>query len=280
MLNVSRFEELISTESSQFRMLAEMYLREALFFETTIMNDLETLPRTSRVVEIGAGIGLLSLLVGARGFQVVAFEPQPAGFEEMLRIRRHILDSWEGPIPAVRFVNDYFSGELPPDLGPADYCFSINVLEHVPDTETFLRTTARSVKSGSQLRMIFPSYLFPYEPHFNIPTVFSKRLTFKLWRKRIATAAIANAIATWNDLSWPTLRKVKRAARAAGLEPQFSREAILAYLTRIETDSHFLQRKGRAGRYVFRPIAGFMRFALPVVPRSLLPVIDVRFTKL
>lgn len=280
MLNMSKFEGLISIESDRFKMLAEMYVREALFFEKVVLKDLAALPRTARVVEIGAGIGLLSLLVGARGFEVIAFEPQSAGFEEMLRIRHCILESWEGPIPDVRFVNDYFSGDLPSDIEPADYCFSINVLEHVPDTENFLRIAAQAVKPGSQLRMIFPNYLFPYEPHFNIPTVFSKRLTFMLWRRSIASAEIPNAVAAWNDLSWPTLRKVRRSARTAGLKPTFTREAVLAYLVRIKADQHFLERKGVAGRFFFRPVAGLMHLVLPVVPRSLLPVMDVRFTRL
>lgn len=277
MFDRQRFNLLLEAESLATRSLAETYVGEAIFFWELLIDDLKANQSIETVIEIGSGIGLLSLLIAASGYNVVSFEPESAGFSEMHRIRTLILQSWDGPLPRVKFVDDYFVGTLPQGYESADFAFAINVLEHVPDTDEFLRISSKAIKPGAQLRMIFPNYLFPYEPHFNIPTAISKRLTYRIWRRKIEAASFPDPVGMWNDLSWPNLRRIKRSSRKIGLKCRFSRQVIDSYLTRLETDSHFLARKGAAGRYVFRPIGKFGRFALPAIPKSMLPIIDVTF---
>lgn len=279
MINEDHLKALISGETAEFKLLVKTYIGEALFFEKVLRRDLSTRPEVKRVIEVGAGVGLLALLLSQAGYEVVAFEPESAGFSEMQRIRGLLIKSWDGPLPEVTWVDDFLGSELPFGVLQGDYGFALNVLEHVPDTESFLRTTSGAVKVGAPFRMIFPNYAFPYEPHFNFPTLFSKRLTERVVSKKINASTLANPRGMWNDLSWPTLPKVRRSARKVGLHAQFSRTAIAAYLERIESDSQFLERKGAAGRYVFRPIARLGRILLPAMPKSVLPILDVTFSK-
>lgn len=279
MINEDRLEALISGETAEFRALVKTYIGEALFFEKVLLIDLSDRPEIKRVIEVGAGVGLLALLLSRAGYEVVAFEPESAGFSEMQRIRDFLIKSWDGPLPQVTWVDDYLGSELPSGVVQGDYGVALNVLEHVPDTEGFLRTTLGAVKAGAPFRMIFPNYVFPYEPHFNIPTLFSKHLTERVMGRKIDVSTLPNPRGMWNDLSWPTLRKVRRSARRVGLNAQFSRTAVSAYLGRIESDSQFLERKGAIGRFVFRPIASLARLVLPAVPKSVLPILDVTFTR-
>jgi SAM-dependent methyltransferase len=278
-INRERLEELCEGESVEFKRLVATYVGEALFFEKILLEDLSRRSEARQIIEVGAGVGLLSLVLARAGYQVVAFEPESAGFSEMRRIRDYLLRSWEGDVPTVTWVDGYLERDLPQGIVKSDFGVALNVLEHVPDTDEFLQTVMDSLKDGASFRMIFPNYRFPYEPHFNFPTLFSKRLTYRLWRKKIETSKLPNPVGMWNDLSWPTLRKVKKCARASGLDARFSRGAVAAYLDRINNDTQFLERKGAAGKFVFRPTARLARLVLPMVPKSALPILDVTFSK-
>lgn len=279
MIDSAKLNALCKDESLEFRRLVDTYVGEAIFFEKILLEDLSHRSEVRQIIEVGAGVGLLSILLARAGYQVVAFEPESAGFSEMRRIRDYLLKSWDGDVPTVTWVDGYLERDLPHGVVKSDFGVALNVLEHVPDTEEFLQTVTNSVKDGASFRMIFPNYLFPYEPHFNLPTLFSKRLTYRLWRRKIETSKLPDPIGMWNDLSWPTLRRIKRSARRAGLEAHFSRGAVAAYLDRINDDTQFLERKGAAGKFVFQPTARLARLVLPAVPKSVLPILDVTFSK-
>ena len=109
-----------------------MYVAEAEFFEGVLASDVSKLPSGSHLVEIGAGIGLLTLNLATRGLQVTAFEPEASGFTEMHAMREVILSNWIGKIPTVNFFDHFIDATI--EIGkPADFMFAINVIEHVPE---------------------------------------------------------------------------------------------------------------------------------------------------
>eukprot|EP00494_Astrolonche_serrata_P011852 UN11950 len=57
-------------------------------------------------------------------------------------------------------------------------------MEHVDDVDQVIRNVADSLRHGGTYRFTCPNYFFPYEPHFNIPTLLSKNLTEKLLPKK------------------------------------------------------------------------------------------------
>ena len=172
-----------STPNPMSRSRLIMYVSEAEFFECVLASDVSKLPSGSHIVEIGAGIGLLALNLADRGFEVTAFEPEASGFTEMHAMREVILSNWVGEIPEVNFIDHYIDAtrEL---IKPADYMFAINVIEHVPKYEQLI-IDALNLKTGSAtLRLICPNYAIPYEPHLEIPIIFTKNLTWRIFKKK------------------------------------------------------------------------------------------------
>ncbi len=279
MIDDVALEELISAETDEFKKLVRTYVGEAIFFDALIGRDLAERPDVRNVIEVGSGVGLLSLLLAGRGYSVTAFEPESAGFSEMRRIRELVIRAWVGPVPNVRFIDGYLTKNLPDGFVPADIGIAINVIEHVPDFSGFLDTCIEAVGAGREFRFVCPNYVFPYEPHFNFFTFLTKRATW-MWKKNaIKNSSLPDPVGMWNELSWITPGKLVRAARSNSLDISFSKRAMRAYVGRPLTDATFVERKGAMGRYVLVPMAKVLRLFLGFVPTRILPIIDVTVKK-
>jgi hypothetical protein len=252
MINETILSQLISEEPEDFKKLVRTYVGEALFFEALIARDLANRNGIERIVEVGAGVGLLSLLLARRGYTVTAFEPESAGFSEMRKIRDLVLRSWEGPVPKVHFVD-----------------------EHVPEFSRFMETCVQSVAVGKEFRFVCPNYVFPYEPHFNFFTFFTKRATWRMKQSAIRKSQLPDPVGMWNDLSWITPRKLIRVAKTRSMEISFSKTAIRAYIDRPLNDQTFVERKGAIGKVVLLPLSRVLRIMLGLLPTRILPIIDV-----
>lgn len=273
MFDEVRFDQLMAAEDEALRELAALYVSEALFFDRVMDADLSALDAGARIAEVGAGVGLLSMLMAARGHAVTAYEPESAGFSEMSRIREKVQAAWDGPLPAVTWVNAPAGGGA--GMAEFDMVVCINVLEHVPDTAGFLRLLADLVAPGGRCRVIFPNYAFPYEPHFNFPTMWRKNATWRVWRRRIESSSLPDPAGMWRDLSWPTMAGVRRTARDAGMRATFSREGFRWYLRRVTWDDHFAARKGRVVSAMVRPLARVAMTVIGAVPMRVVPIVDM-----
>ncbi len=277
MLSHELLAEAAGSLSSRQRELLDIYVREAEFFEQVLSSDLDSLPPGASVLEIGSGIGLLSLLIAARGFRVTSVEPESAGFTQNGRFRRVVLSAWEGKPPTVRWVADRLDA-LPssPDF---DYAVAINVLEHVPSPAEIIEDAMARLRSGGEFRFVCPNYAFPYEPHFEFPTLISKGLTGRVLSDKIATSDVPEPEALWDELSWPTATGLRRYLRTSGWPFQLTEDATAAYVRRAALDTAFGERKGASIRAAGR-LAGLMPGRmLGLVPVELLPIIDGRVRK-
>lgn len=257
--------------------LLDTYISEAAFFEGVLANDISTLPSGSHLVEFGAGIGLLALKIADKGFEVTAFEPEASGFTEMHIMREVVLSNWVGKIPTVNFIDHYIDATTQLDK-PADYMFAINVIEHAPEYEQLILNALRLKAERAILRLICPNYAIPYEPHLEIPIIFTKNLTWRIFKKEIAKSTIPNPIDFWRDLSWPTQRKLRKKLNNMGLVAEFSRDATNHYLNRALTDSKFIERKGLIIGNCLKMFAIAAQHLTRFIPMSLIPIIDCRIT--
>ena len=159
---------------------------EAVFGATILAEDLAVLPRSARVLDVGAGSMLLSCALQLAGVQVTALEPVAPGFSHLDRLRAMVLEVSAGrgvvphwlPIPAEALTLE----------STFDYAFSINVMEHVDDVALVIARVVAALRPGGVYRFVCPNYLFPYEPHFDMPTLFSKALTERVFGHRIRTS--------------------------------------------------------------------------------------------
>ena len=259
--------------------LLGMYVKEAMHFSTIILEDLEKLTTSSLIKEVGSGIGMLSLLVGDKDFQVVSFEPESAGFSIMKKFRSALTSVWLGTGRArVEWIDHQYSAPTS-STDMADFIFAINVVEHAPLWRELITEIVESEKPDARLRLIYPNYIYPYEPHFQIPTLFSKRVTRHAMAKRIEASAITDPSAFWDDLSWPTGGQVAKHCRKNGYDCSFSRQALLSYLERFQHDESFRERKGKLFTAAVKAFFPLLTHLVNWIPGRYLPVIDVTISR-
>ena len=277
-LDSRKLEKIVRSWSNRDRELFEQYIGEACEFFPLIKRDLESLGRDSVVKEIGSGLGLLSILVANEGFKVISYEPESSGFQLMSKFREALLSVWEGSTGSVVWINEKY-GSSEEFIQPAAFVFAVNVVEHIEDWPRVVSQIFQMEKEDVRVRFVFPNYLYPYEPHFNMPTLFDKKLTGKVMRARILNSPIDDPQNFWNELSWPTGTQMKKICESYGLESIFSSESYESYLIRLRRDEQFRKRKGAA-------MLALMNFSLPVLvgigkimPPNHLPIIDVRISR-
>jgi SAM-dependent methyltransferase len=257
----------------------EIYAEEARFGRALIDRDLRRLQTGARLLEIGAGSLMLSCTLTREGYDVTALEPIAPGFSHFTRLQQVVLDYAEqtGGAPEVMRcpaetldIDDRFA-----------FAFSVNVMEHVGDIARTLKATHRALKAGGTHRFVCPNYAFPYEPHFNMPTLFSRALTMRVFRQRIlASPAAADPAALWSSLNWIAVRDVRRICRALAIRPSFRADIFDLYLERVSSDPVFRKRRGRVLNAFIGGLrrSGLMGFAR-LIPIGILPVMDCSIVK-
>ena len=252
------------------------YISEAKFFKNIVAPDVANLTSGSYVIEVGSGIGLLSLHLASLGFEVTAFEPQSSGFNQMNAMRSLISENWKPSAPQVEFREASLNQTTQLEK-LADYIFAINVIEHVHNFEELITHAVKAKTPEATMRIVCPNYSIPYEPHFNIPIIFTKRITKFIFGHKIHNSKIPDSDEFWGDLSWPTQKKLKKILKSKGWNVEFSRDATHEYLNRAFSDSDFIVRKGRIIGSLFKLTSVLVKI-VRFIPLAYLPVIDCRIS--
>lgn len=251
------------------------YAAEARFGRSFIHDDLAQLPAGAMLLELGAGPMLLSCHLAQEGFRVIALEPLGEGFSHFQRLRALVLECATTREIMPQLL-DCPAENLPQTL-QVDFAFSINVMEHVDDVATVLERVTGVLRPGARYHFTCPNYLFPYEPHCNIPTLFSKRLTRYLFAQRICNnPALPDPDGLWRSLNWitvPQLSRIKR--RLPGIGLHYHRAIIASALERVVADQEFAARRAGWFRHVARFLVRFHLHRLfEILPAAFLPIID------
>jgi SAM-dependent methyltransferase len=267
--------DIVRREAPHLERLLEIFAQEARVGREWLTPSLNRLAPGAEILEVGAGLMLLSCQLAKEGFRVAALEPLGEGFSAFSELQRLVLGYAEKrgiapevlPIAVERLDQD----------GRFDFAYSINVMEHVGDFEQALERIRRAIRPGAEYRFICANYLFPYEPHFNIPIVFSKSLTEKLFRRRIyGNTRVGDAAGVWKSLNWISVPKVARAARnLTDVSVHFDRAMLEAVLLRTVGDREFSARRPPLVRLLAK---GAVRLGLhrlvKWIPPFLQPVMD------
>jgi SAM-dependent methyltransferase len=255
------------------------YVGEAQFGAEIIAQELATLSPGAAVLEVGAGTMLLSCALQAAGFAVTAVEPVGAGFSHMTTLRGLVLDyaRSRGEVPALEFV----AAEQLEFVERFDFAFSINVMEHVDDVEQVLQRVWHALRPGGTYRFVCPNYTFPFEPHFGIPTLGTKALTWRWLQKRIlASRVVVDPVGTWNSLNWITVAQVRRVCRQFGVVPRFDGDVTHRYVQRAIGDPTFQRRHGVAMRAMATTLGATGLLALVrLMPAAIQPAMSCQMTR-
>jgi SAM-dependent methyltransferase len=221
----------------------DIYANEARFGLSVIQDDLNHLDHGAEIMEIGAGMLLLSGYLAHKGFRVHALEPIGEGFSLLRTLQSAVLRHYENNGVQLKLIESAI--ENISDTERFDYVFSINVFEHIGNIERGLVNSYLSLRVGGVLRVYCPNYLFPYEPHFNIPTLVSKRLTeffFNGWI--VDSARISHAKEVWGGLNWINAVKVRQLFRNNfSKEPGFNHLAMYQIMKRVLDDEQYRERR-------------------------------------
>ncbi len=218
---------------------------------------------------------LLSVQLQREGYQVTALEPIGAGFSSFVELQSLVLKfaTAAGYAPAVLPV----AVEDLEIKGVFDFAFSVNVMEHVTSVNHALANVLSALKPGRSYRFTCPNYAFPYEPHFNIPTLFSKKLTERLFRVQIFNSRrVADPVGMWASLNWISVRSVSRAIEGIpGGVVRFERAILRDILVRVVVDDQFASRRSGWVKIFARLIVQCrVHHLLTRLPASLSPIMD------
>ena len=253
---------------------------EARFARAWLDEDLRQLPKAAPILEVGGGVFLLACQLAREGFSVTTIEPTGDGFGSFEELGAVVLAlaARDGAGPTIaRCRAEEFESAIRYVLA-----FSVNVMEHVDAPDQAIARVSAALSAGGSYRFLCPNYLFPYEPHFNIPTAGGKALTERLMRGRIAgNIRMDDPAGVWKSLNWITVPQVRRIARSEGsLETRFRTSTLAWMLERALSDDQFAKRRARwmvAAIGMMRRL-GLLRLA-SFIPAMFQPVMDVRLTK-
>lgn len=256
--------------------LFEIYAEEASFARKLIEKNLADLPFGANILEVGAGMLLLSCQLQREGYHVTAIEPIDPAFNHFHTLQKVVLEYATKHRFFPRLISEKAEHFLIHEL--MDFSFSVNVMEHVVDVGAVLKNVLASLRPGASYRFICPNYFFPYEPHFNILTLGSKALTLRFMGGGINNSNMPNSREIWDSLNWITVKTVRLISGNLNCTlTVFSSEATLLMLDRLIRDEHFRHRRSGCflalARMLFRS-SWCNRMILSLFPVTLLPVID------
>lgn len=267
-------EKLLNAVSAEDQPLLEIYVSEALFF-WRILEHLLVSFSPARVLEVGSGIGLLSLFASSTVPSMTSLEPESSGFKKMSTFRKVILESWtEEPLPQ-------FENALIQDLKQDenfDFIYCINVLEHVPKPEGLVSEIYRRLRPGGTAWCVLPNYSFPYEQHFEIPILINKAITGRVFRKKIRKHTVSpDPEGLWSELSWPTQKELYKFLGSSGINHEFRNTVLGGYFDRLD-EPQVVARKGFAYK-ALRPVIRILKPLILRLPHRIQPVIEFTISK-
>lgn len=270
----------IRQQAPEHLRLFEVFSQEARFARNWMGPTLAQLKPGDSILEVGAGLMILSCQLAKEGYAVTGLEPIGAGFSSFVALQNIVLDHAlrHGFKPAIMAC----PVEALAEDQQFDFAFSVNVMEHIDDVPQGLQAIFRALKPGASYRFTCPNYLFPYEPHFNMPTLFVKSLTARVFHDRIYKSVLAEEpAALWNSLNWINVLQVKTVCRHLdGARLEFNRAMLCESLERMIRDAEFAGRRPRWLQAIARGLVYFRLHRLTGwLPAAVLPIIDCLITK-
>lgn len=258
------------------------FAQEARFARAWLTQPLAGLAPGATILEVGAGLMLLSCQLRKEGFRVQALEPVGEGFSAFRELQELVLE-----FAKEHGIHPQVTNTPAEDLvlsGVFDFAFSINVMEHVGDVPRVIERVGISLKPGRTYAFTCPNYLFPYEPHFGIPTLFSRKWTYAVFRRRIQESSrVTDPEGLWRSLNWISVPAIARACRrvaAPRLTCTFDRSLLAVAFERVVRDAEFSARRSP----FIRLLASFLvhtrlHWLAKWVPATIQPIISCRITR-
>jgi SAM-dependent methyltransferase len=271
----------VTKKAPELVSIFETYAAEAKFGRAFINENLKNIDDGSCILEVGGGAMILSCQLVLEGFEVVAVEPTGEGFSHFHRLRELILEQARirGCMPQILLIN----AESLSLKNQFDFAFSINVMEHVIDIKKVVDNVYFSLKKAASYRFTCPNYLFPYEPHFNIPIIWNKKITSILLHRAIFNnKSLPDPLGTWSSLNWISVPKLNKIAKEnKNIRMKLNKNLTSRTIARVSTDVAFASRRSGWMRMILIFIVKIKcHQILNYLPAEVQPIIDCEIISL
>lgn len=240
---LSGVADIVDREAPNLRPMFDVFAAEARFGRQWLAPVLASLAAGARILEVGAGLMLLSGQLAREGFEVVALEPIGEGFDDFRSLQALVLRHAQAAEVHWR-VLDARAEDLQ-ERDQYDLAFSINVMEHVGDVAATLRSVTRALKPGASYAFTCPNYRFPYEQHFALPILGSKRFTERVFGRAIrGSRRMPDPLGVWRSLNWIHVGMIDRCCAQLGdVDWRYDRAFLSRALQRVTHDAEFASRR-------------------------------------
>ncbi|NND81383.1 MAG: methyltransferase domain-containing protein [Gammaproteobacteria bacterium] len=209
------------------------FMNEAIVGLRLMMNDLD---KTSRILEVGAGLCFLSIFLKEKGYQVTALEPLDGGFGFFDSLKQRILDSYSHNGLVV--VEKRAEQLTPHEDGEYDLIFSSNVIEHIAELDDAMLAMASVLLDTGKMIHGCPNHVVPYEPHVGLPIIsWLPKLTELFWKTKLEENS-----EMWKSLNFVTYFKIRSIARRHGFAVKFKPRLTYDSFLRLSEDPEFRRR--------------------------------------
>jgi 2-polyprenyl-3-methyl-5-hydroxy-6-metoxy-1,4-benzoquinol methylase len=270
-----RLRSTVEANTPELLSIFDVFSNEALFGRRWLESSVNGLDRGASILEVGGGLMLLSCQLAREGFFVQVLEPIGMGFSSFAKLQAIVLAFAEEQGISLRVIPEPVE-QLRLE-GVFDFAFSINVMEHIDSVPDAIERVCRSLKPGKVYRFTCPNYSFPYEPHFNIPTFFSKWLTLKIMRRKIYySVRVAEPGALWQSLNWINVHQIKKiCTHLPDISVFFDTGMFNDALTRIRSDAAYAKRRGPwINAFAVAIVRLKLNRLVKFLPPEMLPVLD------
>tara|TARA_B100001121_G_scaffold90961_1_gene80635 strand:- start:7537 stop:8355 length:819 start_codon:yes stop_codon:yes gene_type:complete len=254
---------------------AKTWVNEANFALEHITSPIKQLPNNSNVLEIGSGSGiLLSFLKKSfPNINFIGIEPLGDDFITLKDFHQNLLNL-EDSLIITSFENFSSSQKF-------DFIFLINVFEHLDNWKDFYKFLNSRLSDRGKCLILCPNYSFPFETHFNIPILITKKMTYKLFKKYIDNFERENnAFGLWNSLNFITYARLIKFSKINNLQVFTHNDITVNLVNRLDYDSEFKSRNPLLGSIakILRAI-GVLNLIKLKIFRYIDPYIKVELSK-
>lgn len=219
-------------------------IEESIFGYKYIKKYIECLEKGSNILEVGSGscVLLAHIRNAYPDLNIYGIEPIGPGFEKFRPVVEKIREEYN--------IELYLGGyEKFNNNKKFKLIFLVNVFEHLPDWRHFLKFVNEKLETDGVCIILCPNYNFPYEPHFKIPVIFNKNITFKFFGKYISNFEDKNkCFGLWESLNFVKIGKASKFASSIGLNVNYNTKIFSDMLDRLQTDQEFYKRQKILGR--------------------------------
>lgn len=188
-----------------------------------------------KVLEVGAGAGILTAWLLKNGLDAWGIEPSGMGYDFHAEMFASVKQFFQ--LPEGRIIDAAAEDLSPQIINNTDIIFSLNVMEHIKPQNllaAFVGMKSVLAKEGVMLHHC-PNYIIPFEPHYGLPLVpFFPHITGKL--KGVYNDGV------WQSLNFITYYKVIKLAQKSGLQVIFQKGLMAEAFTRLEKDEVYASR--------------------------------------